>query len=133
VGLDPLDPLELDGRRVFPHWRTQLGWPQDLLDETNATIGPTWDLNWHDDAGVVAARDYFAIAKRRTPPDAARGRTLDEVRSRESMGVPFEDRELPWVVAGVLTRASKQIDRLAAFYAKCAKRGWQVGSSPTDL
>lgn len=125
--------LELGGRRVFPHWRSQCGWSEELLDQAKAHVGPTWDVNWHDDVGVAAARDYFAAAPRRTPPGVEHARHLDAVLERTSMGFEVPDWELPWRVAEALTRVRKQLAVLEKFYARCAKRRWQVLTGPTDL
>jgi hypothetical protein len=93
----------ISGQRLFPHWRTQCGWSEDMLKQTRESLGPTWDLNWHDENGVLAALDYFRGAKRRQPPGVEHGRALPEVQSRESMGVSIEDWEMPWYVAAAPT------------------------------
>lgn len=124
---------EIGGQRLFPHWREQCGWPQAMLDEQKAYLGPRWDHNWHDDAGVAMALRVLATAKHDPPAGVEHGRELPEVKQRVSLGGVVETWQLPWLVGAAVAAASKDLDRLSRFYVQCARRQLHVLTAPTDL
>lgn len=119
--------LVVDGERPFRHWRETAGWDEALLAASKESLGPSWNIDWHDDDGVRDALACFTAAKARgaqTPPE--RARTLFEVRERESLGFAVPDDELPKFATRAHERVAKQLDKLIRFYGRAAKASWQV-------
>lgn len=123
----------IGGVRLLPHWRERIGWPQAMLDEQIGYLGPRWDHNFHDDAGVAVARAVLSTAKHQPPAGVEHGRTLPEVVQRVSLGGVVEAWQLPWLVAAGVAAASRDLDRLLRFYEQCGRRRLHVVTAPTDL